>query len=278
MFKKSKRRSAQEPKTSNKSLTRVVISLLAGALVWFGLVEMERYLLTDKAIATVIVASTDIPSGTLIDENNVAEYFNTKEVNANLVTATTVKETTELYGKALTDISSGEIITTNRIFNTAWVNENYTDPVKVSFTVSSADSAVNGILRSGDLVDIMTLSTDETGKVTTKVLLSNVYLLNVYNSSFTEIASTDPSSIALGFTIYVEADQAESVNAQLATNSVYLAKLETKHGENALSLGRILSLCKFASTIRIMAASSSRSRTIAGMVSLPASSDARCRL
>ena len=192
MFKKSKRRSAQEPKTSNKSLTRVVISLLAGALVWFGLVEMERYLLTDKAIATVIVASTDIPSGTLIDENNVAEYFNTKEVNANLVTATTVKETTELYGKALTDISSGEIITTNRIFNTAWVNENYTDPVKVSFTVSSADSAVNGILRSGDLVDIMTLSTDETGKVTTKVLLSNVYLLNVYNSSFTEIASTDP--------------------------------------------------------------------------------------
>ena len=34
----------------------------------------------------------------------------------------------------------------------------------------------------------------------------------------------------------------------------------------------------FESTIRIMAASSSRSRTIAGMVSLPASSDARCRL
>ena len=47
---------------------------------------------------------------------------------------------------------------------------------------------------------------------------------------------------------------------------------------DALSLGRILSLCKFASTIKIRAASSSRSRTIAGMVSLPASSDARCRL
>jgi hypothetical protein len=61
------------------------------------------------------------------------------------------------------------------------------------------------------------------------VLLPNVYLLKVYNSSFTQILSTDSSSIALGFTIYVEASQEEYINARLATSTVYLVKLSTKN-------------------------------------------------
>lgn len=240
MFKKSKRRSAQESKPSNKSLTRVVVSVLAVVLVWFGMVQVERYVLTDKAVASVIVASTDIPNGTLITEDNVANYFSTKEVNASLVTATSVSDITQLYGKALTDISSGEIITTNRIFNTAWVNEKYNNPVEISFTVKGAEAAVNGVLRAGDLVNVMTLTTDDSGNVTTQVLLSNVYLLNVYNSSSAEIASTDSSSLATGFTIYVEADQAEQVNGALATSSVYLAKLETKTDGSVESVDSIV--------------------------------------
>jgi hypothetical protein len=231
MFKKSKRKEKTEAKASNKSLTRVVVAIIAAVLVAFGITGLQSYLLTDKAVAEVVVASQDIPQGTLISEKNVTTYFETKEVNASLVTDATVtgSEISQLYGKALTDISEGEIMTLNRIFNTAWVNESYTNPVEVSFTVSGAEAAVNGVLRAGDLVDILTLTTDEDGNTTTSVLLPNVYLLRVYNSSFVQIASTDSSSLALGFTIYVEAAQEEYINAKLAMSSVYLVKLDTKN-------------------------------------------------
>ena len=52
----------------------------------------------------------------------------------------------------------------------------------------------------------------------------------------------------------------------IASNFILKAK--------ALSLGRSVSLCRLESTIKIVAASSSISRTITGMVSLPASSEA----
>ena len=89
MFNKgSKRRSHQETKNTHasKSFTRIVISILIAAIAWIGATSVEAYLLSDKNVTSVVVATQNVPEDMLINDENRNQYFTTKSVNSNLVT------------------------------------------------------------------------------------------------------------------------------------------------------------------------------------------------
>lgn len=228
MFNKGNKRKANQEKKNkyaSKSLTRVIVSLFVAILAWIGATTFEAYLLSDKNVAEVIVAEKNIPSGTLIDESNRNKYFSIKTVNSNLVTKETLTKLENVSGKTATNISSGEIITSHRFYDTEIVNYNLKDPVEITFTVNSADKAVCGRIRKGDLIDIIGIIEDDKQGPVSKEIKKNVYVLEAYDSAGVVIDSADTESQAISFKIYIERSEVPNCNMMFGTAEITVAKV-----------------------------------------------------
>lgn len=228
MFKRSKRRDAQSQeggKLNSKSIVRIAISLMVAIIAFVGLTTFESYVLSDKDTKTVIVASKNIPSGTFIDDGNRDTFFAEKVVNATLVTDTTFKKIEDIEGKILTDVSAGEIMTQNRLFNTAYVNQEFSDPVMVSFAILAAEDGLNGHIRKGDLVDLIYTNKNDLGENASAKFLENVYIINAYDASYTLIEDEDLSTQAMYFDIYLEHEEAEYFNTIANNSNISIVKL-----------------------------------------------------
>ena len=224
MFSKGKSRSnANAGATSNKSFSKAVVAVVIAGAAWVGLTGLNAYILTDKNIKEVVVASQDIQEGVEITEENAKDYFTTKSVNTSLITGTTLTSIDDIKGKTLISLSTGEIISSNMFINTAIYKDDIENPINISFGVGSADKAVNGYIRKGDVVDIYVSETVEGETVNTKIR-SNVYIEHAYDSSYVEIGNGDIASLATFFTISVEEDQAKLFNDNIAKGSIILTK------------------------------------------------------
>ena len=225
---KSKRRSDQEKKSKSKfeskSLTRIIISLFVAIAAFIGATYYESYLLSDKNVSNVVVAIADIEDGMLIDANNVSKYFTTKEVNSNLVTKSTLTEIEQVNGKVAVDISSGEIITAQRFYDTSYVLDQFEDPVEMTFSISENYRSVSGSIREGDLVDIMEIVT-ENGSKRSQVIMKSAYVLCVYDSSGAPIARDDKKSTASMFKIFIERSDQEHYNLAFANSQLSISKV-----------------------------------------------------
>lgn len=227
--KESKRRSDQEKKGrgkfESKSITRIVISLFVAIAAFIGATYYESYLLSDKNVTTVVVATADVKAGTLIDDKNVKDYFKTKDVNSGLVSDNTFQSLDQVVGKAAVDISKDEIITSQRLYRTDSVRDKFNDPVVVTYTVSDAAYASGGAIREGDIVDILELSV-ENGLKSSRVLIKDAYVLTARDSGGTVIARDDTSTAATQFDVYVERTEETQFNPkthdQIVVNKVVL--------------------------------------------------------
>jgi len=227
MFNKgNKRRANQEKKNkyASKSLTRVIVSLFIAILAWVGATSFEAYLLSDKNTATVVMATKDLPADLLIDETNRNSYFVTKTVNANLVTDATISDISETSGKTLGAISTGEIITSNRFYSTDYAND-LEDPVEITFTVSSADRAICGGIRRGDIVDIIGISETANRVLQSKPIKEDVYIVEAYTSSGKTIKDSDLDSQAVSFKIRVERKEAAAYNMAFESAQITVVKV-----------------------------------------------------
>ena len=202
MFKKGKTRSRREHKKGS-SLTKCIIAIVIAGVAWMGLTMAESYILMDKNVTIVCIAKSDIPKGTIITSENVDSFFSEKSVNSELVSKTTVTDKTEIVGKILVNISEGEIVSSNEFVDTAYAEESFANPKIYSFSVTSATSAVNGLIREGDLVDIYATVTDEGGDTFNKLIKGNVYIRGAYDSSLAAINSSDTTTLATSFIIYL---------------------------------------------------------------------------
>jgi len=222
----SKRHAAQENKNkyASKTLIRVIVSLFIAIIAYVGTVSFEAYLLSDKNVTTVVVATKDIPADVLIDDENRNEYFSTQTINSNLVTSTTLKELKAASGKTATAITKGEIITTNRFYNTNSANDSIKNPVEFSFTVSAADKAANGSIRRGDIVDIIGII-ESAGIVTSRSIKEDVYIVEAYNNSGKAISDTDVDTQAVSFKIYIERRDTEYYNQLFNSAEITLVKV-----------------------------------------------------
>lgn len=228
--KESKRRGDQEKKKSkyeSKSITRIVISLFVAIAAFIGATYYESYLLSDKNVSMVVVAAEDVAKGTLVDAFNASKYFTLKEVNSSLVTDATLTDINQIDGKAITDISAGEIITEQRFYDTGYVIDQFNDPVEMTFAVSDANRSVSGSIREGDLIDVLEIVT-ENGTKRSQVLLKNAYVLCAYDSSGYVIDRGDRSSAATIFKVYIERADQEYYNLAFSSSQLSVSKVVNK--------------------------------------------------
>lgn len=231
MFSKGKSRPKEKKeRTISKSLTKWAATLIVGLLAWIGLTAAQAYVLTDKDISSVVYATKDIEAGTTITKDNVSDYFGIEAVNSALVTKTTYTSLEDVTGRLTTDVSMGEVLTSARLVDTSKINSSLKDPVEVSFAVSNADGAVNGYIRSGDVVDLYVSENanveGETNAKTNNLLLANVYIVNSYDSGYAEIPSNDNSTIALYFVIEMERQDAANFYNQISKGDVTLVRVK----------------------------------------------------
>lgn len=222
----SKRKSVQNSKSryDSKSIVRITLSLVIAIVAFVGALAFESYYLSDKAVETVVVAKKDVEKGTVIDDNNYKDYFQTIEVNATLKTENTYTDLTEVRGKCVAGIDSGEIVTTNAFSATALSIEDIKDPVEYTFTVATITDAVAGTIRAGDICDILIINTNSDETVAKKIM-ENAYIVATYDSSGNEIASSDTTSQSLTFQIYVPKAEEATLNELLSMNSVTVTKI-----------------------------------------------------
>lgn len=229
MFKKGNTRPrTEEQKPVKKSLTKALLAIVVAIVAWVGLTFVESYVLMDKNVSTVIVASVDIPEGTVLNSDNINEYVTKKEVNSNLVTSTTIVDTDQIKGKTLVNISAGEIMTSSRYEDLSYVEDDLKDPTEVSFSVSTANNANNGYIREGDLVDVYASVDNKDNKSEFQRIRENVYIDGAYDGSFAKINSADKSVAATNFVIKMEADDVASFKNYTENGTVILVKKDSK--------------------------------------------------
>lgn len=228
-FKKGKTHSRTEKKPMNKSLTKALVAILAAIIGWTGLTFVESYILADKNVTSVVIASADIPQGTIITEDNAGNYFKKENVNSDLVTKTTVTDIKSIEGKFLTNMSAGEIVTSDRYYKTNDTRK-LKNPVNLTFASGSAENSVNGSIRGGDIVDIYVSTTvDQT--TTYQLAKENVYIENAYDSSYVKIDSSDQAAVASSFLVKLEEDDAASFKNAICNGDLLMVKKDIDQKE-----------------------------------------------
>lgn len=224
----SKRKSVQEKKNKydSKSIVRIVVSLLVAILAFAGTVSFESYLLSDKSTATVVVAKEPVTYGTVINEKNRDQYFETISVNSALKTENTLTDISDVHGKTLVSLEAGQIVTKNQLSDTTVVIDNMKNPVEFTFSISNMANGVAGTIRAGDICDVLIVTKGTMGIVeSSKTIMENVYILATYDESGVEIASNDTTAKSMTFKIYIDKNDEATFNHLLTENNVTVTKI-----------------------------------------------------
>lgn len=230
-FKKGKTRSRTEKKPMNKSLTKALVAILVAIIGWTGLTFVESYILTDKNVTSVVIASVDIPQGTVITKDNAENYFKKENVNSDLVTKATVTDIKNIEGKFLTNVAAGEIVTSDRYYETGDTRE-LKNPVSLTFAAGSAENSVNGTIRGGDIVDIY-VSVSDNNSTTYQLARENVYIENAYDSSYARIDSADQTTVASTFLVKLEEDDAANFKNAISQGDLLMVKKDVNQKDTA---------------------------------------------
>lgn len=182
-----------------------IIGVLVAAVLFAALVYLERYINTPKHSTMTVVASKEIPKGTVITEDNWKEFLTGKTMDDLYRPKDALSSVNALIGtKTLVDIGKGSILSTKETVSTKDVEQSFTDPVEVSMPIS-ADNADAGLLRKGDLVNFM-LSGNSDGSLTADFAMENVYIKQAFDGDGNPIATNDQTTKASVLQILLNKD------------------------------------------------------------------------
>lgn len=209
-----KMKSSEMPKVQDLNLKEkketgqyvyAIIGVLVAAVLFTALVYLERYINTPKHATMTVVASKEIPKGTVITKDNWKEFLTGKSMDDLYRPKDALSSVNALIGtKTLVDIGKGSILSTKETASTKDVEQSFTDPVEVSISVSS-DNADAGLLRKGDLVNFM-LSGNSDGSLTADFAMENVYIKQTFDGDGNPIATNDQTTKASVLQILLNKD------------------------------------------------------------------------
>lgn len=182
-------------------LIAVIVALLAGCATYlFAQSLIENSSIQDAPTEQVLVALTDIPSGTTITAEQVEQQFYVKTVLAEDLTPNAVKNFESVVGFVLTqDVFAGEQLNSNVFVNRENGQAGLSfslEEGEVAYSISAdAVKGVDGYIKPGDTIDIVAFYTskapDEEGGTaagTTEVVFKDLEVLRVATYQETEDA------------------------------------------------------------------------------------------
>lgn len=162
---------------------KFLISLLLALVVTMGLMTYQDYRLSNYETVKAVCVKKDLASiaeGTVISEENVAQYFVVTDVYKSMTNQNTIMSFEEIIGKQTSiQLFSGEIVTTANFNDVNEVLARINNPVETSINASDLSQLVGGILREGDIIDISIVGNE--GEIIYKI--NEVYVTKAFNAS-----------------------------------------------------------------------------------------------
>ena len=223
-------------------LIAVVFALIAGlATYMFASNINKKTTIKDRETVSVVVALKDIPENTMISEEMLtsdAGYFAVRNIIKEDAIPNHIGKIADLKELVTNiDIYTGEQLSTTRFVSPD------DESVGLSFKLSSGKVAysiqasntngVDGFISPGDVVDVLTFETDQTGKVQTKVAYRALHVIRVSNSKENDAAQSKDAKVSEYNSITVEVTEKQALQLYEIENSkTFKLVLNSKRADN----------------------------------------------
>lgn len=200
----------------------IVLALFTSIIVFVIMLQIEKNELSSYETGSILAAKQRIPKGQVIKEENWADYFQTKQLDVELIPKTALTEVTQMEEMiALENIDEGTLLTKGMFTSCNEVTKEMEDPVIAGFRAEDIYQVAGGILRSGDRIHIYQV--DEEGQ--TRLIWENVYVQQVFDNAGLGIACDDTMSAAQRINIYLDKAYVENFYEQLAKGTLRVVKV-----------------------------------------------------
>ena len=220
-MKENKQKNITKKEGQGKVWPVVLCMLLAGG-VFVLLLNVESRKLAQYETGSVVVAVSDVTEAKEITEKNIADYFVIEERPLSDIPQAAYLSLDELVGQYVqNDIDAGSVITESMLGE---LQVDYGDAVLLGVNMEALAQSVAGTLRTGDLIDIYTVKTEEDDVVVVEKALSRVTIDRSYTSAGVAISKDDDSSIAQYITIPVHKDAVGTFYQALEDRRIEIVK------------------------------------------------------
>lgn len=182
-----------DKKKSTKNIWSIVTPLCLTIVVLGVIINISNKVNNPYGVQDVVVAKKEVKQGTIIDKNNVESYFRiNSSTDKSVVPKDSLTNLKSLEGKIIeSGLSENEIATNKDTIGVDSVLSQISNPREVSIELNSIGEGVGGLLRQGDIVDI--LIKDDNLKESSEVL-RHVYIDKALTASGSEIKRDDKTS------------------------------------------------------------------------------------
>ena len=160
--KKTKKMKIMKTKGPSSFLS-ILISFIMSVVIFLGLIVVQNKFSNNISYKKVVSCIQAVPAGTLITEDNISQYFTTKNVNILDVSENAITDVNELLEKqSIISFAANEVVSRTGFENTTKEVSEFKNPVELSISVSDLGNITGGKIRGGDSINItMSVNTDD---------------------------------------------------------------------------------------------------------------------
>ena len=200
----------------------VIAALVAAVAVFFLMLQAEKNMLSGYEKKEVYVAAQVIPKGTLITEDTFGEYFQRRELDADMVVSAMLVSGEQMDAMAsVYDIDQGTVITVGMFETVEEITKGMDAPVIAGCKADDLYQLVGGVLRPGDRIHIY--GVNEENRV--ELLWSDVYVQQVFNHAGMAIEPGDGGTSAQRLNLYLDKGDVEVFYSRLTAGTLRVVKV-----------------------------------------------------
>lgn len=207
---------------NNQVGVRLLVSFILTIMLVIAIVVVRNKLTEKEEEFTVIKTKQEIPLNVVITEDNYMDYLIEDTVPQSQIPEDYLSDYNQLIGQQfLSELSKNTMITSKYIMAQSDILKTMKNPIIAGVSVKSTSNMVNGILRNGDIVDLVFYE-----NFNTMHLIQNVYIAQVFDANGEEISRSDKESTVAKINVYVEADYALQFAQHLQEGTLYINKVD----------------------------------------------------
>lgn len=215
----------------------IVYSLIMTLVLYAVMLFVERTVLKSADYEYVYAAKMTVEKNTILTLENIDEYFELAERQADWLPQGSVTDVGQLVGKIVKyGYEKNQIVTLSGLSESDIRTEKIENPVEVALDGGSLSQMVGGIIREGDRINIWSVSREnENGENTVKAdkICDYAYVTRVFTSSGVQLKQTSQDAgAAMVVNIVIPASKEEEFNIALEKGTLRVGRCMYDRGES----------------------------------------------
>ena len=198
-------------------------ALLAAVVIFCIMLNVEKNAMAAYEKGEILVAVKDMEKGVVLNEENIEEYLERKQIDKRLIPDAAVTEPDRIYQHmSVHKLDKGTMLTEAMLLDLDEMLQHMSEPVVAGFKAEELYQVVSGILRSGDRIHIYTVDPDTDD---TYLIWEDIFVKEVFDSSGVAITAEDTLTAAQRINIFLEKENVEQFYSELAQGSLRVVKV-----------------------------------------------------